>query len=82
MDLDFHGLGELAKFFIDRLCEQSGDEGLREMLNFYTCYRAVVRGKISLFTATDPTVAPDVKEKLSADADRYFRLACTYAGRG
>ncbi len=82
MDLDFHGQGELAKFFIDRFCEQSGDDGLRNMLNFYTCYRAVVRGKISLFTAADPAVSGEVKEKLFSDGGRYFKLACTYAGRG
>ncbi len=81
MDIDFHGLGELSNFFIDRFCELSGDDGLREMLNFYTCYRAVVRGKISLFTASDPAVAPDMKEKLLADAGRYFSLACIYADR-
>ncbi len=82
MDLDFHGLQDLSKFFIDQFSEQSGDENLREMLNFYTCYRAVVRGKINLFTAADSTVALKVKEKLLANAGRYFTLACVYAGRG
>lgn len=82
MDLDFHGHGELAEFFIECFCEQSGDEDLKKMLNFYNCYRAVVRGKVSLLTAADPTVTGEVKEKLLADGGRYLRLACIYAGRG
>jgi len=79
MDLDFHHLPELSKLFIDRFCSQSGDDGLRGMLNFYTCYRAYVRGKIGLFTAADPAVDPEVKKANLAAASDYFSLACRYA---
>lgn len=82
MDLDFHGLEELSALFIDRFCEKSGDATLRELLNFYTCYRAYVRGKIGLFTAADPAVDPEVKEKSLAAAARYFTLAHSYARKG
>ena len=82
MDLDFHGLQELSALFIDRFCARSGDEGLHQMLNFYTCYRAYVRGKIGLFTAADPAVDARVKEKSLAAAGRYFSLACHYAEQG
>lgn len=82
MDLDFHGLQELSALFIDRFCERSGDAGLREMLNFYTCYRAYVRGKIGLFTASDPAVDPEVKDTNLAAAAKYFSLAHRYACKG
>ncbi len=82
MDLDFHGLDELSALFIDRFCEQSKDDSLRELLNFYTCYRAYVRGKIGLFTAADPAVDPEVKEKSLAAAAKYFTLAHSYARKG
>jgi len=82
MDLDFHGLEELSALFIDRFCAQSGDEGLRKMLNFYTCYRAYIRGKIGLFTASDPAVDPNVKEKSLKAAADYFALARHYAHKG
>jgi aminoglycoside phosphotransferase family enzyme len=82
MDLDFHGLEELSALFIDRFCEQSGDEDLRKMLNFYTCYRAYVRGKIGLFTASDPAVDPEIKEKSLRAAADYFTLAHHYAEKG
>lgn len=79
MDLDFHNLKELSVLFIDLFCDQSGDEGLRKMLNFYSCYRAYVRGKIGLFTASDPAVDPEVKEKSLGAAGDYFALARHYA---
>ena len=82
MDLDFHGLHELSALFIDRFCVRSGDEGLRKMLNFYTCYLAYVRGKIGLFTAADPAVDARVKKTTLAAAAEYFSLACHYAEQG
>jgi len=78
MDLDFHGLQELSGYCIEQFCQRSGDSGIKEMLNFYTCYRAYVRGKIGLFTAADPTVAEEVKTSSLEAAARYFSLAESY----
>jgi len=82
MDLDFHGLEELSAHCITTFCEKTGDTSLPGMLNFYTCYRAYVRGKIGLFTASDPAVDPAVKEASVLSAARYFALAHKYALRG
>jgi len=79
MDLDFHGLEELADYCVDRFRKQSGDSGLSEMLNFYKCYRAYVRGKIGLFTAADPAVDEAVKKSCTEAAAKYFALAARYA---
>ena len=81
MDLDFHGLTDLSSSFISRFIAASGDEGIMEMLNFYKCYRAYVRGKIGLFTAADPAVDPETAEKCLAQAGKYFQLAEEYAGK-
>ena len=81
MDLDFHGLHDLSTLFIEEFCAQSGDDTLTGMLNFYTCYRAYVRGKIGLFTASDPAVDEAVKKKNLEMARRYFMLAEQYAGQ-
>ncbi len=78
MDLDFHGLWELSEYCIDQFCERSSDQGVREMLNFYKCYRAYVRGKIGMFTASDPAVDASVKESSTEAAARYFELAESY----
>ncbi len=79
MDLDFHGLSDLSSYFIHRFIAESGDEQLLEMLNFYKCYRAVVRGKIGLFTAKDPSVAPETVKTCLKQAGRYFKLAERYS---
>ena len=49
------------------------------MLNFYKGYRAYVRGKIGLFTASDPAVDAQFRTQCIDDATRYFRLAEQYA---
>jgi uncharacterized protein len=79
MDLDFHGLRELSEYCMDRFSQRSGDSGMMEMLNFYKCYRAYVRGKIGLFTAGDPAVAEAVRKSCIEAAAKYFALAESYA---
>ena len=78
MDLEYYGLDDLAVRFIDRFVQASGDPGLMEMLAFYKCYRAYVRGKIGLFTAADPAVDATVRAASTEQAGRYFRLAMRY----
>ena len=79
MDLDYHGLDDLSQHFIERFVQVSGDKGLLDMLNFYKCYRAYVRGKIGLFTANDQSVDEQSRRKCLAGAEQYFRLAMRYA---
>jgi len=79
MDLDFYGLGDLGRRFIDSFSQQTGDAGLAAMLDFYKCYRAYVRGKIGLFTAGDPAVDSAVRGANLENAAKYFRLAERYA---
>ncbi|RUM86899.1 MAG: aminoglycoside phosphotransferase [Thermodesulfatator sp.] len=80
MDLDFHGLPGLSRRFIEGYVELSGDRELYEILDFYKCYRAYVRGKIGCFTWADAGVPEGEREKALAAARRYFDLAYLYAG--
>ncbi len=80
MDLDYQGLSELSDYFIERFIEKSGDSGLLQVLNFYKCYRAYVRGKIGLFTAHAPEVDANTAKSALAAAKKYFTLAEKYAG--
>ncbi|HFQ81118.1 MAG TPA: hypothetical protein ENK33_07080 [Desulfobacterales bacterium] len=82
MDLDFHGLNSLADYFIQAFIDKSHDPELREMLNFYKCYRAYVRGKIGLFTAHAPEVDAATRDKSFQQAGKYFQLAERYAQAG
>jgi aminoglycoside phosphotransferase family enzyme len=79
MDLDFHGLEELSARLVDRFVDASQDSSLTDVLDFYKCYRAFVRGKIGLFTANDATVEEGVRKECTKDAAGYFRLAMKYA---
>ncbi|KJR99307.1 MAG: hypothetical protein VR65_17705 [Desulfobulbaceae bacterium BRH_c16a] len=81
MDLDFHGCSALSDYFISRFIRESGDEGLRKVLNFYKCYRAYVRGKVSLLTASDPSLEGKRAEAWLETAGRYFQLAEEYTRR-
>ena len=49
--------GTWARHFVARFAEASRDPELLQMLDFYKCYRACVRGKIHAFTAQDPAQA-------------------------
>jgi len=79
MDLDFHGLADLSVYLIERFVGSSQDGSLINVLDFYKCYRAYVRGKIGLFTANDPAVEEEVRKSCMTDAANYFRLAMKYA---
>ena len=80
MDLDFHGLTDFSRFFINRYVELSNDPGLYDLLDFYKCYRAYVRGKIGCFTWASEGVPQEEREAALANARRYFDLAYRYAG--
>jgi aminoglycoside phosphotransferase family enzyme len=80
MDLDFNGRPDLSDSFIDRYVRQSGDDELLELLDFYKCYRAYVRGKIACFTSSDPALDDTAQRAQRNLARRYFGLAYEYAG--
>lgn len=79
MDLDFHGYADLSKDFVNAYVQASGDEESLELLDFYKCYRACVRGKVESFELGDADILQDEKERASAIARRYFMLADYYA---
>jgi aminoglycoside phosphotransferase family enzyme len=82
MDLDFRGKPELARRVIDRFAERSGDQEFHEIVGFYSCYRAYVRGKIACFTAADPDLDERARKEQLDLASRYFDLAFRYARGG
>ena len=79
MDLDFKERSDLADFFVKRYLDYSGDQGLIELLPFYKCYRAYVRGKVTSFGLRDPSIGSEEKGAAVEEAKAYFRLASVYA---
>ena len=80
MDLEFRGRRELAERVVERYVDRSGDRELPELMPFYCCYRAYVRGKICCFTAADTGLDEAARGSQLELARRYFALAHRYAG--
>jgi len=76
MDLDHYGRAELSRSFVNAYVDRSQDRQLLELLNFYKCYRAYVRGKVESFKLDDPYISE--KAGVLATARRYFELAESY----
>ena len=81
MDLEYHGRADLAWGFVDSYVRASGDDGLLRLLDFYTCYRAYVRGKVrSLRLAQTEQASGDEGRQLITESRAYFDLAWAHAG--
>jgi len=75
MDLDHYGRADLSRQFVNRYIEKSEDTELKELLNFYKCYRAYVRGKVSNFKLDDPYIGKLESKAARLAAQSYFHLA-------
>jgi predicted kinase len=80
MDFDFEGKHELGNLFLRNAAREFGDPGLRDVANFYKCYRAFVRGKVETIQMTSADAA--AAQEHAKRAMRYFRLALRYAVAG
>jgi aminoglycoside phosphotransferase family enzyme len=77
MDLDFWDEPQMSKLFIEKYVEFSGDELLLEIIDFFKCYRAYVRGKVYGFQGMNE---PDSQKKddLVTLSNKYYDLAKSY----
>lgn len=78
MDLDRYQRPDLAEIFVNNYVKLSGDMELMELLGFYKCYRAYVRGKIGCSQYEDPHIPESEKGEILATTHNYFRLAESY----
>ncbi len=75
MDLRDRKRPDLARRFLNRYLEITGDyEGLR-LLRFYAVYRALVRAKVHWLRAHQSGVGPEETERLLAQCRGYLDLA-------
>ncbi len=79
MDLEARGHPRLARAFVDGYLSRADDPGMPEMLPFYQCYRAYVRGKVEGFRLDQPGLDADEAAAVTARARQYFLLAEQYA---
>jgi aminoglycoside phosphotransferase family enzyme len=81
MDLDYHDRQDLSEHLIHAFIGESGDDELMEVLYFYKCYRAYVRGKVESFRLDDPHIPEEEKKEALKRAQKYFELAHRYSQR-
>jgi aminoglycoside phosphotransferase family enzyme/predicted kinase len=79
MELDAAGRPDLSRAFVDAYVRASDDATLRELLPFYACYRAYVRGKVVAFQLDEPEVSVEQREVARQQARALFTLAAHYA---
>jgi predicted kinase len=75
MDLEAIGQHGLASAFADAYFEASGDLEGRDLLPFYTSYRAAVRGKVEGLKAAEPEIAADDRARAMEKARARWLLA-------
>ncbi len=78
MDLDHYGRADLSHNLVSAYVAFSQDKELSQLLNFYKCYRAYVRGKVESFKLDDPYISEEEKAKVLSVAREYFELAESY----
>ncbi len=78
MDLDHYGRADLSRGFVDAYVARSRDKELLELLDYYKCYRAYVRGKVEGFKLDDPHIPDEEKKSILTVARNYFELAGSY----
>ncbi len=79
MDLEVNNRFDYASIFLDYCREKLGSLFAPELLFFYKCYRAYVRGKVWSFISSDPALDKDAFKEAQSRAGRYFQLAAIYA---
>ena len=78
MDLDHYGRSDLSRSFINAYVSCTQDSELPDILDFYKCYRAYVRGKVESFKLDDPHIPDEEKGRITGIARNYFELAASY----
>jgi len=82
MDLDYLGRHDLARVFDAAYLAASGDAQGGDLLDFYRCYRAYVRGKVACLKYDEAEVPEAARAAACISARRHFHLAGLYAGGG
>ncbi|NGP89392.1 AAA family ATPase [Fodinibius halophilus] len=79
MDLDFNNRWQEERYFINQMAKKLEDPDLPEIINFYKCYRAYVKGKVKSLQSGEEEVPQEERKEAAQTARRYFNLALRYA---
>jgi len=79
MDLEFNGFDHPARLLIREFIKRTGDVNALPLFNFYRCYRAMVRCKVSCFVLREISLSKARRQAFKAAAKGYLNLAHRYA---
>ncbi len=79
MDLEFRNYEKFSEYFLHIFINLTEDSKAIDLLDFYKCYRAFVRGKVFSLTLKDRSISSPEKEKAKVLAKKYFDLAFRYS---
>lgn len=78
MDLDFNDCWQEERYFIKQMARKLDDPDLLQIIDFYKCYRAYVKGKVKSLQSTDQEIPKADREQAVRTASRYFNLSLRY----
>lgn len=79
MDLDFEGFPEIAGHLINAFAQYANDSDIFVLIDFYKCYRALIRTKVNCLQLENASIGAWKKAKFRREIDRYMDLAYQYA---
>lgn len=79
MDLDYNGYYQFSNFFIGEISGMVRDASINNVLDFYKCYRAIVRGKVESLKSIEPEVPEEERARARKNAESFYKLALKYA---
>jgi len=81
MDLDCEGFPKIGNYLLNDYAKQTEDQDVFILIDFYKCYRAVVRCKVDCIRLLEENLDEQDKKKLMGEARKYLGLAYHYAVR-
>ncbi|MEX0769861.1 MAG: AAA family ATPase [Balneolaceae bacterium] len=79
MDLDFNNLRNEARYFVEEMSAKLHDPDIKQLIDFYKCYRSYVRGKVKSLQSSEEEVSLSDRTHAAGLAGRYFQLSLSYA---
>jgi aminoglycoside phosphotransferase family enzyme/predicted kinase len=80
MDLTWHGRADLSETFLAAYARESGDYDLYALVDFYSSYRAYVRGKVASILADDASAPGPARQRAVEQARKFYLLAAAEGG--
>jgi aminoglycoside phosphotransferase family enzyme/predicted kinase len=81
MDLDREGFHQDSQELVEAYTRVVGDRDLYTLLDFYKCYRAMVRAKVAGFRLRELTPVSHLYRRTLAEARDFLELAYRYAAQ-